>query len=275
MPLAKAFLLPHSPLLIPEIGRANHSFLEKTAAAYQKAAEAFKEAGVETIIIFSPHNSIRSDYFIINAAPEMELNFTDFGFIPNKINVKNNILLADAAGSLAKDGLPVRTESSPNLDHGSAIPLYLLKGLLSDFKVLVISSVDSRELEDHFSFGAKLAEALAAYDKPIAVIASGDLSHRLKRKSPGGYSPKGAKFDNRLIEYLSEAETARENILKMDKRLISDASECGLKPLSMLLGLLGDRPWEADVLAYQTDFGIGYLSLEFLLKDQAPADPIS
>ena len=100
-------------------------------------------------------------------------------------------------------------------------------------------------------------------------IVSGNLSHRLKRKSPGGYSPRGSKFDNKIIEYLSEPETAIANLLKMDKRLVLDASECALRPLMIALGILENYYYEPDILAYQTDFGVGYLSLEFILKNEA------
>lgn len=267
MPLIKAFLLPHSPLLVPEIGRANHEFLAKTAAAYQKVKTDFIEAGVETLIIISPHNKIRENFFIVNSAPEMEISFPDFGFIPPKNFLKGDIIFSDKIKNNLKNEVPLRILSDSALDYGSAIPLYLLKTAETNFKILVISPADDFSLEENFNFGLKLAETVETEAKKIAIIVSGDLSHRLKRKSPGGYSPKGAKFDNKLIEYLSDPENAKKNILNMDKRLISEASECGLKPLVILLGILDKLKWEPDILAYQTDFGIGYLSLEFLLPE--------
>lgn len=265
MPLIKAFLLPHSPLLIPEIGRANHEFLAKTTAAYQKAKTDFIEAGIETVVVISPHNRIRENFFILNAAPEMEISFPEFGFIPPKNFLKGDVLLSDKIKNVLKDELPLRNLSDNVLDYGSAIPLYLLKTPETNFKILVVSPADDLSLEENFKFGLKLTEIIEAEPKKIALVVSGDLSHRLKRKSPGGYSPKGAKFDNKLIEYLSDPENAKNNILHMDKRLISEASECGLKPLVILLGMMDNIKWEPNILAYQTDFGIGYLSLEFLL----------
>jgi AmmeMemoRadiSam system protein B len=149
------------------------------------------------------------------------------------------------------------------LDHGSAIPLYLLKNSIANSKIIIISPAQNLSLENHLAFGKSLGKIIRESDKNIAVIASGDLSHRLKRKSPGGYSPKGTKFDNKIIEYLSNPETAEENILKMDSNLIKEAAECGLKPLAIILGILKEYQWEPNILAYQTDFGIGYLSLSF------------
>lgn len=264
MALSKSFLLPHSPLLIPEIGRANHHFLEKTTAAYNQAGEAFKGAGIGTIIIISPHSLNQEDAFTMNVAPEMNFLLKDFGFMPAAISFPGDALLADQIKNSLRSDYVLSLVSEPILDYGSAIPAYLLKNLCPDFKLIVLSPAVNLSLEEHFKFGQKLASVLEASDKKIAVIASGDMSHRLKRKSPGGYSPKGAKFDNKLIEYLSEPKTAAENILKMDAKLIKDAGECGLKPLTITLGLLAGKKYDTRVLAYQTDFGIGYLSLEFI-----------
>jgi len=265
MPLTAASLLPHSPLLIPEIGRSNYDFLLKTVAAYNQIAAELKTRAVSTLIIISPHATTQPDSFILNVAPEMAVNLKDFGFIPAKTTLSGDALLTDQITSALRPDFPLQLISEDVLDHGSAIPAYLLKYSLPNLKILVIAPAGDLDLATQFNFGQKLQTVIAASDKNIAVIASGDLSHRLKKKSPGGYSPKGAKFDNKLIEYLSEPESAQDNILKMDQKLIEAAGECGLKPLVILLGVLAGRTWQPDVLAYQTDFGVGYLSLNFKL----------
>lgn len=272
MPLIKACLLPHSPLLIPEIGRSNHGFLQKTLTAYQKIKNDLIAVGAETLIIISPHGHLQEDSFLINCAPEMEISFQDFGFIPSKTLIKGDVLLADQLKNELKADWPLRSLSETRLDHGSAIPLYLFRdteaGKKSDnpWKSLIIFPAEKLNLDSLFEFGKKVGSLLTASPKKIGLIASGDLSHRLKRNAPGGYSPKGPKFDNKLIEYLSVPETAWENIIKFDQRLVLGASECGLRPIVILLGIIAELSWEPDILAYQTDFGVGYLSLDFLLK---------
>jgi aromatic ring-opening dioxygenase LigB subunit len=263
MALTNTVLLPHSPLLIPEIGRANHHFLAKTTAAYEQVAANLQEKEINTVIIISPHSLSQKDSFIINVAPEMEINLKDFGFIPPKTIFNGDAVLADQIKTALRPDFPLQLISENIIDHGSAIPLYLLKNSLPQAKIVIISPASDLSLEEQFNFGAKLQTLITTSDKNIALIASGDLSHRLKKKSPGGYSPKGAKFDNKLIEYLSDPLTATANILKMDSKLIDAAGECGLKSITILLGILKDLTWEPQILAYQTDFGIGYLSLDF------------
>ena len=265
MALTTIALLPHSPLLIPEIGRANYNFLEKTVASYEEIKNALKVEPVDTVIVVSPHSSPQADSFVLNVAPEMEINLKDFGFIPPKTVLPGDAFLADQIKNALRPEFPLQLVSETVLDHGSAIPLYLLKSACPQAKIIVISPADTLSFEEQWRFGEKLREVLIANEKNIALIASGDMSHRLKKKSPGGYSPKGAKFDNKLIEYLSDPLTASKNILKMDAKLIKDAGECGLRPLLVLLGVVNGDKWEPEVLSYQTDFGIGYLAMNFKL----------
>lgn len=263
MALIKTVILPHSPLLIPEIGRANYSFLDKTSAAYKQIGNDLKNLGLETLVILSPHCQTQDNAFTLNVAPEMEINLKEFGFIPPKTILTGDSLLADKIKNTLPEELPIQLISENIMDYGSAIPAYLFRESISNFKIIIISPADNLSLEHHYELGKNLKKIIEASDKKIAVMASSDLSHRLKRKSPGGYSPKGAKFDNKLIEYLSDKGTAAENILKMDAKLIKDAGECGLKPIVTLLGVLDETPAKSRIISYQTDFGVGYLSLEF------------
>lgn len=269
MPIIKSYLLPHSPLLIPEIGKANHELLAKTSLAYKNIQDDLKANNIQTLVIISPHTHIQDNHYLINTAPEMNISFQDFGFIPPKTIIKGGIPLADEIKNALKEELPIKFLSETDLDYGSGIPVYLLRGQNENLRVIVTAPAQDLDLEQHIAFGEKLKPILDKNERRIAVIASGDLSHRLTRNAPGGYSSKGPKFDNKVIEYISYPETVIENILKLDTRLIIDANECGLKPLCILMGILKDINWQPDILNYQTDFGVGYLSVEFILKENS------
>lgn len=275
MALVTVALLPHSPLLIPEVGRANYDFLSQTIAAYDQVATALIQSEVETIIVISPHGQQSNSEFIINVAPEMSPDFKDFGFIPSPAAIAGDAILADQIKNALRPDFPVSLVSHPELDYGSGVPLYLLKKRRPPIKTLVIYPPENLSLTEQASFGSRLGGVISQRSKKIALIASGDLSHRLKKKSPGGYSPKGAKFDNRLIELLSAGPSGRENILSLDLRLAKDAGECGLKPIAISLGLLDGIDWKPEILAYQTDFGIGYLSMMFHLPSPPKTEEVS
>ena len=267
MPLKAAYLLPHSPLLIPEIGKANHEFFTKTNEAFVEAAEKIKNTETEVLIIISPHASLDHSFFQINVAPEMEINLQDFGFIPPKTTFTGAAVLADRIHQELKDSFPIHLSSENIIDYGSAIPAYLLKKQGVNPRIMVVSIATDLDKETQLNFGEALGKIVNNSEKNITIIASGDLSHRLQKKSPGGYSPKAAKFDNKIIEILSNEETAIEEIIKIDNNLIEIAGECALAPITGILGVLKTKKFETEILAYQTEFGVGYLSAEFKFKD--------
>lgn len=263
MPLKSANLLPHSPLLIPEIAQINYAFFKKTSEAYEETAKKLKEKEIETLIIISSHAEISPNHFCINVAPEMFVNLKDFGFIPEKMSIKGDAVLADKINSLLEADFPIEMASETIIDHGSAIPAYLLRKLGFEGKVIIISSASEIEAQKHYEFGRSLGKIVNENEKNIAILISGDLSHKLKKKSPGGYSPKGAKFDNKIIETLSLDNEAINHLLKFDTNLVNSAAECAFKSLIIGLSVIEDKTFESEILAYQNDFGVGYLSASF------------
>jgi len=258
--LVSSYISPHSPILIPAIGKVNNLMLNKTTEAYQKIAEQLLADKVESIIIISPHLNSPENGWLINSAPEFKIGFENFGDFATHSQISGDMVLAHELKESLTNNFTIQLSSEPQLDYGSAIPLQLLSSVLKDIKVITLSHANS-DHASHFALGQALKNIIISQDKRIAVIASADLSHRLKRISPGGYSAKGAKFDNKLIEYLNNPESASENILPMDDKLVRDAMECGLKSICVLLGILDGLEYKPKVLSYQTEIGIGYLTM--------------
>lgn len=264
MKISFAALVPHSPLLIPEIAKDNYRLISKTTAAYEKLAEELTVINPETIIVITPHAKNTSKHFSFNSNPELSTDFSELGFLANGRKFKNDLILLQLFKEKLRPEFPLQFLSSEKLDYASSIPLQILANNLSSPKIIQLS-YSSGNLEDHILFGKALGTILKDYPKKIAIIASGDLSHRLKKNSPAGYSPKGARFDNKLIEYLNSEEPI-ENILKIDENLIKNASECGLKSVVLALGILSgtENTISAQGLAYQTELGIGYLTMRLI-----------
>ncbi len=265
MPIVAAAFLPPSPLLIPEIGKQNQLILQKTGQAYQTVAEILKAAETEVIIIISPHGSAQADNVSLNINPVLELSFREFGYLATIGTFTPALSLADRIREETDSDLPVRLISQKLLDYGSAVPLHLLNNSLAKIKVLPLFPAEKKDRAYHYQFGRKLGTILHSQPEKIAIIAVGDLSRRLKKNSPEGYSPKGARFDNRVVEYLNDAENGLNKILSIDDKLATEVLEGGLKQLSLLLGAIGDR-YQPQILAYQNDFGTGYLSVNFNLQ---------
>jgi len=104
--------------------------------------------------------------------------------------------------------------SSPHPDWGFKVPLFFLK----PSKSIPIDTFLTQEdpPQDHYRIGRDLYFAeLKNNQEKIALIASGDLSHRLKIDGPYGLHPDGKKFDLALITALENHDL--DTILNLDQ----------------------------------------------------------
>ena len=66
MSIVKGFMVPHPPLIIPEVGRGEEKGIEDTVKAYEHVGDEIARIEPETIIVSSPHSLMYSDYFHIS-----------------------------------------------------------------------------------------------------------------------------------------------------------------------------------------------------------------
>jgi MEMO1 family protein len=262
MPKLLSTLLPHSPLLIDEIGKNNKESLKSTINAYDLIRGKIIENKIDSIIVISQQGEILDDSFSVGIAPEFQISFDQFACFKKRDKLKYDILLADQILDFISSDFSIQTRPVPKLDYGSAIPLELLTRENKAIKILPIYCANNLSWQEHYSFGLKLREFIINQEKNLAIIASGVLSHRLKMNSPGGYSPKGVKFDHKIIQYLNNSQTIKEKLLKLDQESVNEIKEAVIKPLLILLGIVG-HDYQGKQLAYQDDFGVGYLSYLF------------
>lgn len=262
MPIKYGALLPHSPLLIPAIGKDNTEILKETTEAYEKVISKIKEKEISTIIIVSPHGEKQEKKLSINESLNYSIKFAEFGDLGTQLKIDSDLKLAQKI----KDNEFLEEFFSfydkTDLDYGSGIVSYLLGSKVNSLKFLNINC-SQENLEYHYKVGKHLSTLLKKYEKNLAVIVSGDMSHCLRKNSPGGYSPKGAQFDSQIKEIIYKEENIDKSILSLNSNLIEKANECGLRPLMFMLGLLTPYNHKSRVLAYQDNFGIGYLSADF------------
>lgn len=296
MSIVFSAITPHSPLLIPTIGKENLARLRATEEAFKKLEEDLYSSKAETIFMISPHGDILENSFSINLSPEYYVNFEEFGDFATKQRYDGNIGLAHKIREGLETTAPLCLISSPEIDHGLSVPLFLLTAHLPKIypaplpqniasrrkKLPIVNSYvknaghsercgikiipayySGLALAAHFEFGQNLKKELMACHERVAIIASGDLSHKLSKNSPAGYSPKAIRFDKKMIKYLTEKKI--EEILKFKDDYLAEVSECGLRSIVILLGIMDGINCEPRVLSYEAPFGVGYLTMNFKL----------
>lgn len=261
-------ILPHPPILVPEIGGEETKRIMATTKAIKKVAKDFSAEKIETVIIISPHAPLISEAFILSLAEKYEGDFSQFGFSGKTFEFEGNLELAEkikekalrrSSGQAHEKNIPLMPIQNSRLDHGALVPLYFLSKK-QNFKIVLISySILSHET--HLKFGEIIKEIAENSKENIALVASGDLSHCLTKEAPAPYNPAGPKFDARIKELLKTQKF--EEIINLDENLVEQAAECGYRSILILLGAIKDLNLKAEVLSYEGPFGVGYLVAKF------------
>jgi aromatic ring-opening dioxygenase LigB subunit len=258
-----ACLVPHSPLLIPEVGQDHLSQLADTKRAYQHLEQELYVAKPDILIIISPHKERRPGAFTINQRPKIKLDFKEFGDLVTDLEFTNAVGFGYKIKESCEHYFPIVLTAEEKLNYGSGVPLYYLAKNLPDIKIVSLSYADL-SVEDHLKFGEIIKKQINLSSQRIAVIASGDLSHCLHQDSPAGFSPRGQEFDQKIIKLLNEKNF--EGLIKLDPELIKESGACGYRSLLILMGIIKDLNYEPEKLSYEAPFGIGYLVENFKLK---------
>lgn len=250
-----ASICPHPPIIIPGIGRPEDlRRVSKTISAMGKLRVDLEKANPDTILIISPHAPTNTGSFLINSDAELKGSLINFGLDEN-FSFKNNYELLEEIGHHSDDaGIMVRFHES-FLDHGALVPLYYLTKNIKP--KLVHCSFSFLDFKTHYEYGQIMGKILRESGEKIAVVASGDLSHRLIPGAPAGYSLRGKEFDEKLAELLSKKDV--RGIINLNKNLIEEAGECGLRSIIILLGILQGK-YKFEKLSYEGPFGVGYLT---------------
>jgi AmmeMemoRadiSam system protein B len=262
MSLVFAAITPHPPILIPAIGKGQEEHLQKTYEAFLELERELYIAKPSTIIIISPHGGLYPDAFTVNAHTPFQANYIQFGDLTTKQTWSGcPEISANISHKASEHGIKVQLTSQEILDHGSSIPLHFLTKHLPNISILPIG-FSGLPAKDHIDFGILLKDVIMESDKRIALVASGDLSHCLTKDSPGGYHKYGKQFDDQFIELLETRNTS--GIINYNPKIVNKAEQCGYRSTLILLGVLKNMNYTFKNHCYESPFGVGYLTGQFL-----------
>ena len=258
MPIIAAYMVPHPPMIIPQIGRGNEKQIQETIDAYRNVAREIASLKPETIIISSPHSVMYSDYFHISPGKNANGDFSNFHAREVRFHENYDEKLVSRICSLSDaEDFPAGTlgERDRALDHGTMIPLYFIRQFYSDFQ-LVRLGLSGLSLVDHYAFGRIIQKAVEDLDRRAVFVASGDMSHKLQSYGPYGYAKEGPQYDARVMDVCSRA--AFGELLDFDESFCEKAAECGHRSFVIMAGALDGRAVDARQLSHQDVTGVGY-----------------
>lgn len=260
---------PHPPIIVPGVGKGESlKAVENTIESMQKLEKLMLEAKPKTLLLISPHAYTDARSFAINVSETLQ---GDLGKFASEVslNFKNNIPFIEKLQTRCTQHNVPLVFYKGELDHGSIVPLYFLT---KNFPIrLVQLSFSTRSYYEHLEYGRIIREICEEEGEDIAIVASGDLSHKISKDSHLGYSPKGKEFDEKLVELLEKGKI--HEILEMDKELIKEAGECGFRSIAILLGIVQNNLKKFHILNYEAPFGVGYLVSHVELGETKKEDP--
>ncbi len=277
MSILAAYLTPHPPLILKEIGRGEEKKVINTIEAMEKASKNIASLKPQTVIVISPHGPLFSDGISIMYEKHLDGNFNNFGEYALEYQRENDIELIDEFTNIMKkkyklSGALIDKKTADyfgttyKLDHGTLVPLYFIDKEYKSYNLISIT-YGLLSYQDLYKVGMALSDAVEEIDRDVIVIASGDLSHRLKDSGPYDYNPMGKAFDEKIIELLINKKNTE--IIAMDPEFCAEAGECGKRSIDILLGTLDSYDYDVEKLSYEGPFGVGYgvVSFENLRPD--------
>ena len=267
--VACAVLMPHAPILVPDVGGERGGAAQASCRAMRDAAACVMSFRPDTLVLISPHSPRRPRAFGLWAGERLHGSFAQFNASGAKVSLPNDTDLARAIVAEAKiRDLATWMIDDRTLDHGALVPLWFLAaaGWAGPTVVLSLNYPQEGGLDE---LGEAIAAAARASHRRAAIVASGDMSHRLTREAPCGFHPRAFQFDETFMGLVRDG--AYHEIENLDPELRELAAEDAVDSTVIAAAAVNWRTTGHKVLNYEGPFGVGYGVAILFAEESNPA----
>jgi hypothetical protein len=239
MPVVAGAVLPHAPLLLPEVTEVAY------APEVVGAARTALPSASAPVIVVSPHGR-RAGVYKSTRGTLRSLGLPE---------VAGEATAApDVAAELASAW--ERPLLDGEVDHGVSVPIGMA---FADIRVVgvclpEVTGPTPGNLPDMLDEARTLAGCLARSSDDIVVVASAHTSAALTPRAPLTERPMGRMLDDEIMGALA---TDVGRLVEIPARAWRDGGACGAGPLTVLGRLFEGR--RAVVHAYEHPVGVGYV----------------
>jgi len=263
------YVLPHPPELFSFYKDSDTAkAAEKTVSAYDCILDEIKAEEPEVIVFIQSLGGIVPQGITIQTPQDDEYSADHTAFVFNKSETKVpdpfQIEFDKPLASQIQKSLS-HFEKSTEIMELSQIPLSVLifldlyKHKIDSLPKIIVLGVSLEGPQRHYEYGSLIARALASDQENSVVVASGQLSHRLIKNSPGSYSPAAKDFDLDFMNYLEKGRL--DQFMAIDPFVIDDVAEDLYKVMCTSLGVINalKDPYKFEKYSYEAPQGVGYL----------------
>lgn len=296
MALLAAYITPHPPLAVHEVGRGREREISVTLEGFELVAKQIAQIAPDRIVIISPHTAYYADCVFIAGGSGSKGNLSQFGASEVRVSLAYDEVLRERIIELAEEkGIPVVCPSDNNrligrkeLDHGMLVPLsFIDKDYPSNNYEAVSIGGSALPRPLLLEFGRCVAKACDETDEKCVLLVSGDLSHKLTEDGPYGFNADGPVFDEAFVDVVEGGNPLA--FAELDESMCDNAAECGLSGFIMMAGALEQASadsgigFDSELISHEGPFGVGYgvatfvredVNVEAPLKDGVTVDPL-
>lgn len=248
--------MPHPPVVVPSVGRGREAEAASTVQAMRRLAGAVAKWNPDVVAVVSPHSPRRAGALGIWGGERLRGALGRFGAPQAGVDLPRATGLAAALREQSRPGGLLWWEiTGGELDHGAVVPLWFLVEAGWGGETVVVG-LGTAEGESWGDLGAALRAAGGLWGGRLAVLASGDMSHRLTPGAPGGFDPAGARFDRAFVRLIEEGRY--RDIAQMDAGMVEQAGEDVVESTLAAAGACNFASNGRVLLSYEGPFGVGY-----------------
>jgi len=258
----------HAPIVIPAIAGARAAQCASTTQAMRTVAASIAARRPDVLVIISPHAPRHPQHWGIADGAALHGDFSRFGQPGVSVDLPGapaaSAKLTEAAQRRGLGTWSPEADAHRALDHGTAVPLHFVaEAGYAGPTLLVCLPYPGSDTEERF--GEAITEASG--DERWAVLASGDMSHRLQEGAPAGFDPRAREFDAGFVKSLEGGDLRLA--CSPPPELQELAAEDVVDSTRVAAAASGYLQRGMRVVHYEGPFGVGYC--EAILHDhEAP-----
>ena len=195
MAVAAGIMVPHPPLIVPDVGRGQEILIKDTIKAYQEAAGMAAELKPDTLCgDFAPCSDV-CGLFHVSPGKEARGRLWPVLCIP-QIGVEagyDEAFVRELDRLCGDDDFPYGYREGRGKGAGpwDSCPAVILLTSITGIISWCGSADPDCPFADHYRAGRYIARAAENLGRSVFIVASGDLSHKLRGDGPYGYSVQG------------------------------------------------------------------------------------
>jgi hypothetical protein len=280
----RAALLPHPPVLVPELAGRAADELDPLREACRLAVDGVLSASSALVVIgdgpvwgIAARSAVGS-FHPYGADVEVRLPedrlWADLSTLPEPRRL-DVLPLSLAVAAWLLDRFADTSSGRPRLrlagEGPEPVPEHVATPTGSKVPPLVACTVPATLGPGAATAVGRALVEVAANHGPVGVLAVGDLSARRSAAAPGAYHPAAAEFDARIADALVRGDL--DALAGLDPADAAELLVGGRAVLQALAGAMrdGSRP-TGEVLYDEAPYGVGYL-VALLSSPDEPAAP--